>query len=450
MIWRIGDGQRVNIWADPWVPNAAGQRPATPRGHTVINRVSDLIDPVTGGWDEVLVRDMFWEMDTKLILAIPVNTEQEDFLAWHYDGKGMFTVKSAYHVLNDVQASMASKQVGESSSGVAGNRLRWLDIWKQKCQPKVWHFLWRLAHNSLPLKRNIKRRGMDADTLCPMCRRLDEDGGHLFMRCKAVKPVWRSMNLEQLRCVLMEVKTGADVVRHVLGLKEETRQLVIHLLWSWWDARNKANAGERSKSTAEVVHLAQTMAIDVVLLRPRREVEGARPTCPVPDWRPPKEDVLKINFDGAFIKELQKGAWGFIIRDHHGSGVAAGTGALLNLHNAIHAEARACLEALKHASLLGISRVELETDSLNLQKALMTDEFDLSPGGWLFREARRLLLEDFVVEAICHCNRSCNTVAHELAQSSVSRDSDEPLIWFDPLPSFVQELLIRNDAGSMS
>jgi hypothetical protein len=27
---------------------------------------------------------------------------------------------------------------------------------------------------------------MDLDTLCPMCKRLDEDGGHLFLRSKPV------------------------------------------------------------------------------------------------------------------------------------------------------------------------------------------------------------------------------------------------------------------------
>lgn len=97
----------------------------------------------------------------------------------------------------------------------------------------------------------------------------------------------------------------------------------------------------------------------------------------------------------------------------------------------------------------GISRIELETDSLNLQKALTSDVFDLSPGRWLFREVRHLLLVDFDVQAISHCNRSCNAVAHELACSSASRDPDEPLVWLDPLPTFVQDILIRNSAGSM-
>lgn len=52
--------------------------------------VSELIDPVTGGWDEQLVRDTFWDMDANLILAIPVNGALENKAAWHFDKKANF------------------------------------------------------------------------------------------------------------------------------------------------------------------------------------------------------------------------------------------------------------------------------------------------------------------------------------------------------------------------
>lgn len=76
-------------------------------------------------------------MDAELILAIVVNTEGEDFLAWHHDNKGMFSVKSAYHVLKDHDQELkAMKQMGESSSGTRVTRLKWCDIWKKKANPK--------------------------------------------------------------------------------------------------------------------------------------------------------------------------------------------------------------------------------------------------------------------------------------------------------------------------
>lgn len=61
---------------------------------------------------------------------------------------------------------------------------------------------------------------MDSDTLGQMCWRLGEDNEHLFMKCKAVKPVWILLDLEQLWCTLMSLEIGAEVVKYVLGLEE--------------------------------------------------------------------------------------------------------------------------------------------------------------------------------------------------------------------------------------
>jgi hypothetical protein len=55
-------------------------------------------------------------------------------------------------------------------------------LWKVQCPPKVYHFFWRLAHNSHPVFMNIARRGVDLDTRCAVCHKFFEDGGHLFLK----------------------------------------------------------------------------------------------------------------------------------------------------------------------------------------------------------------------------------------------------------------------------
>ena len=62
-IWRIGDGTGVNIWSDPWIPRAWSRRVITPKGQNLITQVSELICPITGAWDEQLVKDTFWPDD---------------------------------------------------------------------------------------------------------------------------------------------------------------------------------------------------------------------------------------------------------------------------------------------------------------------------------------------------------------------------------------------------
>lgn len=128
IIWRVGDGEWIRIWEDPWIPRGQMRRPITPRGAILLTKVSELIDPITGSWDIQLLNDVFWEEDVKEIMTIPVRIDQNDFVAWHFDNKGTFSVKSAYHVLHDVWEHEAIRQKGTFSS--FGLRLEKSFNWK--------------------------------------------------------------------------------------------------------------------------------------------------------------------------------------------------------------------------------------------------------------------------------------------------------------------------------
>lgn len=119
LIWRIGDGSQVRIWDDPWITAGVTRQPITPKGQVLLIRVSELIDPTTGLWDEQLVRKFFWKEDIQRILATPTNVAHKDSIAWRFDRRGTFLVKSAYHVLGDEKERLQSKQGGECSTGKA-------------------------------------------------------------------------------------------------------------------------------------------------------------------------------------------------------------------------------------------------------------------------------------------------------------------------------------------
>ena len=63
----------------------------TPRGHNLLSKVEDLIDPATGNWDEDLVKDLFWEVDANRILQIPLIQGREDVVASHHTQNGYFS-----------------------------------------------------------------------------------------------------------------------------------------------------------------------------------------------------------------------------------------------------------------------------------------------------------------------------------------------------------------------
>jgi hypothetical protein len=153
LIWRVGNGEKINIWLGPWIPNKITWRSSTPRGRILVNRVCDLIDPTTGTWDQDLTRNLFWEEDANLIFAIPLKQTMDDFLAWHYDKMGLFSMKSAYHVLEDRKSFEAQPQEGASTSGSQNPLIDWLRLWKLPIREPRWSiffigwhriaFLWR-------------------------------------------------------------------------------------------------------------------------------------------------------------------------------------------------------------------------------------------------------------------------------------------------------------------
>jgi hypothetical protein len=92
-IWRVGNGENINIYTDPWIPSSPDHRIISARGDVVYTRVSDLIDPITGFWDVDLLRSLFLEVDVGQILEIPLNNQGfEDFIAWNYHKNGRYSV----------------------------------------------------------------------------------------------------------------------------------------------------------------------------------------------------------------------------------------------------------------------------------------------------------------------------------------------------------------------
>jgi hypothetical protein len=224
MVWRIGNGNNVNIWDDPWLPRGITRRVITPRNGSILQKVADLINPITGTWDVQLINDIFLQEDAETILTIPLYEGMEDLVAWHPDLKGMFSVKSAYALAIKYRDSLNQADASTSASQ-QGNQL-WKKIWGLTVPNKIKMFMWRLAHNSHPVRANLARKGIKLDTLCPMCGRLDEDSGHLFLKCKYVKQVWRGLNLE-VRVSLASRTSTQDVMESIFALNDESMLKVV-------------------------------------------------------------------------------------------------------------------------------------------------------------------------------------------------------------------------------
>ena len=179
-IWRIGDGSQVNIWSDPWIAGSADGRVVTPRGANLLSKVADLIDPVTGVWDQELVMDTFWQVDAERILAIPLTPQSmmEDFVAWRFTKNNMFTVRSAYHAEWDHQFG----RWFERTEGQQSQRYPvWAKLWESSLPGKIKIHAWKVLHGFVPCFGVLANRHIALPTNCPMCAGGCEDIKHALL-----------------------------------------------------------------------------------------------------------------------------------------------------------------------------------------------------------------------------------------------------------------------------
>lgn len=71
IIWRVGNGESIRIWHDPWLPRGTTRAPNSHQGRHILTKVSELIDQETMSWDTELVNQTFSAEDAKVILNIP-------------------------------------------------------------------------------------------------------------------------------------------------------------------------------------------------------------------------------------------------------------------------------------------------------------------------------------------------------------------------------------------
>jgi hypothetical protein len=133
-IWRVGNGEKIDIWKDLWLPSGANGKITTLRGGVLYSKVHELISPITATWDEDLLRDIFNSVDVERILQIPINNHGfDDFIAWRGTRHGRYTVKSGYYIQWKHQFGPRAGQL--SLPGSSAQNPVW--IWKLQVPSKV-------------------------------------------------------------------------------------------------------------------------------------------------------------------------------------------------------------------------------------------------------------------------------------------------------------------------
>ena len=120
-----------------WLPKGNTRKLVTPKRGSLLTKLNELINPVTGEWDEQLIHDLFWPKDAAEILRIPIDEQMEDWPAWHFDAKGLFSVKSAYKLVVAVRDNSSERDASSSRNEVSDvGQFNWVRIWQLQVPKK--------------------------------------------------------------------------------------------------------------------------------------------------------------------------------------------------------------------------------------------------------------------------------------------------------------------------
>lgn len=98
--WCIGNGQKVHIWNDNWIPRPNSSKVVSPRrAHVEEVMVSDLINTDKRSWNAAKVRSILLPHEAELVLGIPIRYKlPDDSVIWAGTSSGIYTVRSTYGV----------------------------------------------------------------------------------------------------------------------------------------------------------------------------------------------------------------------------------------------------------------------------------------------------------------------------------------------------------------
>ncbi|KAG2560335.1 hypothetical protein PVAP13_8KG058660 [Panicum virgatum] len=274
IIWRVGNGDKIQIWRDNWIPKDSLLKITGERTRCRLRWVSQLNYGDVQDWDRDLVKTIFHKHDAEEVLKIRIPTRPtDDFIAWHFEKSGIFSIKN---------------------------------------------FAWKLATEGLATMQNRKRRNLESDSTCRLCCRDEEDGYHAVVACT------KSRALQWFLLLLDKLDT-------------EERAQVFFCFWRAWHLRNDAVHGNGSASVEASARFVRNYWSSLLNIRhgaghdekgkslavstwsPARRNDGVqRKTKEMPNWEPPRQGWVKINIDAAFSAQSGEASIGLIIRDHAG------------------------------------------------------------------------------------------------------------------------------------
>ncbi|KAH0776460.1 hypothetical protein KY290_007871 [Solanum tuberosum] len=162
-------------------------------------------------------------------------------------------------------------------------------------------------------------------------------------------------------------------------------------------------------------------------------------------WSPPPTGTFKLNTDGSFSKDRNKGGTGGVIRDHNGQWVM-GFYHNITAQNYTMAELEAFFVGLKIAADCSIVPIGIELDSIEVIEALEYTQ----PIYATKVNSCRLLMKRLGNPLVRHCFRQANKVADFLSRLGTKLTPSAQATILSPPPDHTLSLIKDDQQGLIS
>jgi len=222
----VGNGSTVNAWVDPWLPVNLPCPPRARNNPPEIILLSDWIQTPGNSWNEATIREMVIEEDANLIMSIKLcSTATQDMLGWHYTKDGLYSVKSAYWLANQLYLDHTIQPPPRDNAIKA-------KIWKLDTAPKIKHYIWKFCSGALATGANLRRRHINDQSICHQCCQEEESTTHLFFDCYYAQQVWRASGIPNHAVITASGSMESKLEAILLGNLGKNNLQLFHLaLW---------------------------------------------------------------------------------------------------------------------------------------------------------------------------------------------------------------------------
>ncbi|KAL2900397.1 hypothetical protein RDABS01_025479 [Bienertia sinuspersici] len=204
-----------------------------------------------GGMLLAKVWHWFNKNDAQRILSTYVpQQEKEDEIIWLQKENGDYSVKSGYWFIQN-----GSQRKDDCSKF-------WKLLWKAQMSQRWRNFCWKLAHNVLPTRDNLVKRGMDVNQECGFCGE-KETADHLFINCEVTKRVWSSstLGLRSPSCPSLGTSSWfKNWFVYLYKISDSHQQIwpsYVATLWAIWIHRNNITFRKEKANPKEIMRLAE-------------------------------------------------------------------------------------------------------------------------------------------------------------------------------------------------